>query len=128
MFRHMLSRLTGRVPQARGAIFCDHEGESVEWALAEVPPAGNPALSEYELKLCGAQLAAAWLLLDERTQQAGGGKVRELEVRTSHGTIIARAVAEGYYAVLLLAPNAHAPTARAAFALRETARELASEM
>ncbi len=128
MFRHMLARLTGRVPQARGAIFCDHEGESVEWALAAIPPSGNPLLTEYELKLCGAQLAASWLLLDERAPQAGVGRLRELEVRTPHGTIIAGAVSEGYYVVLLLAPNTRASTASAAVALRETARELASEM
>ena len=128
MFRHMLARLTGRVPQARGAIFCDYEGESVEWALAAVPPPGNASLSEYELKLCGAQVAASWLLLGERTLQAGGGQVHELELRASHGTLIARAVDEGYYVVLLLAPNARELTSRARVALRETARELAAEM
>jgi len=122
----MLTDLLARIPRARGAIFCDHEGESVEWALPGAPPSGMAQLSEYELKLCGAQLAAAWLLFEERSQEHGGGAIRELQLGTSLGTLLAQAVAEGYYAVLLIAPGRGA--SRAIYELRETAAHLASEM
>jgi hypothetical protein len=126
MFRSMLAELLVKVPHARAAIFCDHEGESVDWAAAAPPPDGARTLSEYDVKICGAQLAASWLLLDERARQEGAGRVRALELRAERGTLLCHAVHDGYYLVLML--SARPGAARAAATLRETALAFAREM
>jgi hypothetical protein len=124
-FRRLLAELVAQAPRARGAIFCDHEGESIDLALATPPPAGCGALSEYELRVCGAQFAAAWLLLLERAPREGAGQLHELRLRAAHGTVLCAVVKEGYYAALLLAEGAQA--GRATLALRETAAKMALE-
>jgi hypothetical protein len=116
----MLTALVGRVPGARGAVFCDFEGESVEMAIHE------PALSSYEMKVFGAQVAAVWLALRSSARERGAGDLLELQLRCAGGTLLCRALPQGYYAVLLLERGA--PLAPAAFALRAAAAELAAEI
>jgi hypothetical protein len=124
MFRSMLAQLLAEVPQARAAIFCDHEGESVDWAAAERP--GFARLSEYDVKICGAQLAASWMLLDERARAGAAGGLRALELRAATGTLLCHAVQEGYYLMLVL--TAMPGSARAARTLAEAAAAFAREM
>ena len=102
----MLTALVKRVPKARGAVFCDHEGESVELVIHD------DTLSEYELKVAGAQLAAGALL--------------ELQVGCGAGSLLCRALPEGYYVVLLVGEGGSG--ASAAFALRSVATQIASEL
>src|SRR5205814_8869503 len=66
-FRGMLTALVKRVPKARGAVFCDHEGESVE------PGIHADTLSESELKVAGAPPAAACLAVQESARDCGAG-------------------------------------------------------
>src|SRR5438477_7740603 len=49
-FRRMLGSLLERTKGARGAVFCDFEGEFVELVIAD------PAISDYDMKICGAQV------------------------------------------------------------------------
>ena len=109
----MLTSLVERVAGARGAVFCDHEGESVELVLRD------PQLSEYEMKIAGAQLAAVWLSLKDSSTQSGIGAMQELHVSCASGSLICRSLPEGYYVVLLISQGA--PIAPAGFALRATA-------
>ena len=119
-FRRLLSALVARAPGARGAIFCDPEGESVELAL------GDPRLSEYELKVFGAQLAAAWLGLGETSRGLGAGGVVELRLACAAGTLLCRALPDGYYVVLVLGPRR--ASAAASFELNRTAASLSAEL
>lgn len=116
----MLSSLVARAPGSRGAIFCDYEGEFVELVVAD------PALSEYDMKVFGAQMAAAWLALHENATARGAGGIVELRLGCAAGTLLCRGLRDGYYVVLLLARGT--PSAPAAFALSHTAAELDAEL
>jgi len=116
----MLTALVGRVPGARGAIFCDHEGESVELVVRD------SALSEYEMKVFGAQLAAVWLSVQGSAGERGAGPLLELQAGCAAGSLICRSLPEGYYVVLLIGRGA--PLSAAAFELRNAAKEIAREI
>jgi hypothetical protein len=119
-FRRLLTALVERTPGARGAIFCDYEGEFVDLAI------GDPTLSEYELKVFGAQLTASWITLNSAASQRGAGGIIELRLACAAGTLLCNALPEGYYVVLVLKRNQ--PSAAAAFLLRKTSIELAAEL
>ncbi len=110
-FRQMLASLLQRTKGARGAIFCDSDGESVDVAV------GDPQLSDFDMKVLGAH-AAAWL--------APPANVQELKIRCSKGTLLCRSVREGYYLVLLLGQDV--PAGAAAFELLRTAAEVSTEL
>lgn len=117
-FQRLLKDLVTRAPGARGAVFCDHEGEFVHLVIED------PALTSYDLRCYGAHLAAAWLAL----QNAGGGAggAVELKIDCDGGALLCRALRDGYYLVLLLAHGA--VTAPAAFELRRVAEQVAREL
>jgi hypothetical protein len=119
-FRRLLRTLVERTRGARGAIFCDYEGEFVDLAI------GDPTLSDYELKVFGAQLTASWITLGTAAATRGAGGVVELRLTCAAGTLLCNALPEGYYVVLVLAKNQ--PSAAAAFELRKTSIELAAEL
>ena len=112
----MLSSLVERAPGARGAVFCDFEGEFVELVV------NDPALTEYDMKIFGAQMAAAWLNLQNGSSERGAGGIEELRLNCSGGTLICRGLRDGYYVVLLVAQGK--PSGLAAFELQHTAAEL----
>jgi len=116
----MLTSLVERAPGARGAIFCDYEGESVELVLRDAQ------LSEYEMKVFGAQLASVWSDLSTTAKENGAGALVELRVGCAEGSLLCRSLPDGYYVVLLVARGA--PSASAAFALRSTAGEIAGAL
>jgi predicted regulator of Ras-like GTPase activity (Roadblock/LC7/MglB family) len=117
-FRRLLTALLSRVPFARGAIFCDQEGESIELAIA------NGRLTEFELKVFGAQLAAAFVSLDATAKGRGAGGFLEMRLSSDRGSLLACALPDGYYVLLVLDRG----SAAAGFELRRTARELAAEL
>ena len=119
-FRRLLRGLVERTKGARGAIFCDYEGEFVDLAI------GDPTLSEYELKVFGAQLTASWITLNSAASQRGAGGIIELRLACKNGTLLCNALPDGYYVVLVLRSNQ--PPAPAAFQLRKTSIELAAEL
>ena len=116
----MLTTLVERVAGARGAVFCDHEGESVELVLRD------PQLSEYDMKIAGAQLAAVWLSLQDSSRQTAIGAMEELHVSCASGSLICRALRDGYYVVLLIARGAAISPAE--FELRAAAAEISSAL
>src|SRR5437764_1423259 len=109
----MLTSLVERVSGARGAVFCDHEGESVEVVIRDA------TLSEYEMKVVGAQLASVWADLTVSARERGAGATIELRLGCSAGTLLGRSLPGGYYVVLLVgmgvpgAPAASCPRAAA---------------
>jgi len=116
----MLGELVTMAPGARGAVLCDFEGEFVELVVHD------PALSDYEMKIFGAQVAAAFINLQNNSSQHGAGAIVELRLATAGGTLLGRALRDGYYLVLLLARGA--PSAPASFALQHVATEMAAEL
>lgn len=125
-FRRLLSDLVARTPGARGAIFCDYEGEHVDFTVREPPPPGAPPLSDFDMKVVGAQLTAQWVLLRERGAHHNAGEPLELRLLTPGGTLLFRALKDGYYVVLLLTPDALACTATRA--LEQTAQLISREL
>jgi hypothetical protein len=119
-FRRLLTTLVSRTKGARGAIFCDYEGEFVDLAI------GDPLLSDYELKVFGAQLAATWITVDANAKTRGAGGIVELRLSCAAGTLLCNALPDGYYVVLVLERN-H-PSASAAFELSKTTVDLAAEL
>jgi hypothetical protein len=118
-FRRVLTTLVKQARGARGAIFCDHEGESVELVVRD------RRLSEYDMKVFGAQLAAAWLALEDNSSECGAGGILELRLWCAEGTLLCRSLQDGYYVVLLVAKGA--PSAPAAFLLGKAAAEMCGE-
>jgi hypothetical protein len=119
-FRRLLTTLLVRVRGARGAIFCDYDGEAVELALSD------PKLSEYELKVFGAQLAASWMSLGATATGHGAGTPVELRLSCGGGNLLCRALPDGYYVVLVLSRSC--ASAAAAFELQKTSVALAAEL
>jgi hypothetical protein len=119
-FRRVLTTLVATARGARGAVFCDQEGESVELVVR------GGGLSEYDMKVLGAQLAAAWLNLQGNSSESGAGGIVELRLCCAEGTLLCRSLRDGYYVVLLVAKGA--PSARAAFLLERAAAEIEQEM
>jgi hypothetical protein len=119
-FRPVLTTLVARVPGARGAIFCDGEGESVDLLVKD------PALSEFDLRVFGAQIAACWMNVDEMARTHGAGAAVEMRLFCSEGTLLCSALRDGYYLALLMARNR--PSAAAAVALRSASTALRAEL
>ena len=116
----MLSSLVERAPGSRGAVFCDSEGEFVELVVRD------PILSHYDMRVFGAQMAAAWLNLQTHASENGAGSIIELRLGCSGGTLLCRALRDGYYVVLLVAPGP--PSALAAFELQNAAADIAAAL
>ncbi len=116
----MLSTLIERAPGARGAVFCDFEGEFVELVV------NDPVLSDYDLKVFGATLAAAWLNLQNNSSDRGAGGIVEMRLGCAGGTLLCRSLRDGYYVVLLLARGT--PSGAWAFALEHAAAEMAAQL
>jgi predicted regulator of Ras-like GTPase activity (Roadblock/LC7/MglB family) len=119
-FRRLLTALVGRVSGARGAVFCDAEGESVALVIRD------SLLSDYEMKVFGAQLAAVWLTVQTGARERGAGALLELQAGCAGGSLLCRALPDGYYVVLLVGRGV--ALAPAAFELRRAAAELAQEI
>jgi hypothetical protein len=119
-FRALLEKLVAATRGARGAIFCDLEGESIDLFVARPQPAGCGELTEFDLKICGAQVAAPLLGVGEVAAEASAGAPREVRVLCAQGTLLCRVISDGYYVVLLLAPGGRSGDATRK--LRETSR------
>ena len=117
-FERLLKDLVTRAAGARGAVFCDHEGEFVQLVIQD------PALTDYDLRCYGAHLAATWLSLQSGLGGAGG--IVELKIDCDGGALLCRALRDGYYLVLLLAHGA--ATASAAFEMRRVAEAVSREL
>ena len=115
-FATILRAAVERVPGALGAVFADHEGETVDhYSLLE----------PFDTKLIGAHLG---VLLDQARKAcegAGVGAALAVVVRGERGFVV-RPVADGYYVVMALAP--YTPTALALRALDVAAGSLRREM
>ena len=125
-FAALLGDLVASAKGARGAVFCGHDGEFVDLLVAQPQPAGCGELSDYDLKVIGAHLAAPWLRLQDGSANGGAGTALELGMRCKEGALLCARLPEGYYLVLLLAPAAQ--VSRAYIELRRVAVRLAEHL
>lgn len=106
MFSRILRQLVESVPGARGAIFCDEEGEAVETFGISGEKARNAReIDDFDLKVAGAQLAEP---LDVARAMAAEllGRPLELCIRGKNETLLLHTLPDGYYLVLCLSPRA----------------------
>src|SRR5260370_38563944 len=95
-FRRMLASLVDRVRGSRGAIVGDYEGEFVGLVIRD------QWLTEYDLRVVGAQVASAWLNLHKGLRGGGAAGAVELKVLCPQGTLLFSALCDGYCLVPLL--------------------------
>lgn len=124
MYDGILQELLDRVPGARGAVFCDDMGESVN-AVGASGRTSRGTVNDFDLRIAGAQLATP--LERVRLNSAENiGNVGELLIRGPRETLLVHILPEGYYLVLCLEPDAL--TSRGAHELRLAARRVAAAM
>ena len=116
----MLTSLVERTPGARGAVFCDFEGEFVELVVRD------QTLTDYDMKIFGAQMAAAWLNLQNNSSERGAGGIVEMRLGCAGGTLLCHTLRDGYYLVLLV--EKRQTTGLAAFELQHAAAEISSQL
>ena len=123
MYDGMLRALVASVPGARGAVFCDPEGEAVS-SVGASGRTSPESLDDFDLKVTGAQLATPL----ERVEQARDdlGALREMVVRGKKETLVVHSLKDGYYLVVCLAPSALA--SRALPASRKLASRLVADI
>jgi hypothetical protein len=107
-------------------VLCDRDGEFVHLVISKPQPRGCGPLSDYDMRVFGAQMAAAWVSLQNNSAERGAGGIVEMWLACSGGTLLCRSLRDGYYVVLLLARGT--PSALAAFELRNAASQLAAEL
>ena len=125
-FAALLGDLVASAKGARGAVFCGRDGEFVDLLVARPQPGGCGDLSDYDLKVIGAHLAAPWLRLQDGSANGGVGAVLEMGMRCKDGSLLCARLPEGYYLILLLAPAAQ--VSPAFVALRRAAERLSEHL
>jgi hypothetical protein len=117
-FNYILTNLLVDVPEAVGAIFLDHEGETIECVTRE----GDP----YELKVEGAYHSIFKRRINQAFEATEAGIVRSYTISAAHLTSLTELLSDGYYVVLVLRRNG-LPT-KAGFYLRRAARVIEREL
>jgi hypothetical protein len=120
MYDELLRALVDAVPGARGAVFCDSTGESVN-AVGSSGRRAPGRRNDFDLRVAAAQLAPP---VDRALQHLGA--LRELQVTGASETLLVNVLPEGYFVVLCLEPGAL--TARGWRQLRLAAGRLALEL
>lgn len=124
MFDDLLRSLVASVPGARGAVFCDGEGEAVS-AIGASGRREPEATGDFDLRVAGAQLATP-LELAKRHGQAAIGAPCELVITGARETLLVKMLPDDYYLVVCLEPGALA--ARGLQRLRAVAEIVAREI
>ncbi|MEW5850147.1 MAG: hypothetical protein AB2A00_15270 [Myxococcota bacterium] len=106
-FQAVLMELCRSVPGARGAVFVDYEGESVQRAVLD------PALGAYDLDVAGAHAAPI---------MAASVGCRVIRLVGHEGSTFIHAVKDNYSVVLVTQPGTLLP--RAMWGLRHAAHRL----
>ncbi len=92
MYRDLLERFTRQVPATRAVIFCDYEGEAIEFVSE---------FDAYHTQLFGAYQSELMLVVKRAVQQREVGVLDCLVVRTSHGSISLWPIGEQYYLAVM---------------------------
>jgi predicted regulator of Ras-like GTPase activity (Roadblock/LC7/MglB family) len=109
-----VNRLVRELPGCTGAVLTASDGEPV---LVAAPD----GVDLYDVKVAGAQFAAALHTLRKTTRDLGVGAPVELRLRCATGGLLAHEIADGYFLFVVLGRAAPAIAARV---LAEAASEL----
>ena len=124
MFDVLLRELIRTVPGARGAVFCDYDGETVTSVGASGKMDHEP-MDDFNLRVAGAQFATALILASEKSDSAMGSP-RECIIHGKREKLVIHMLPDHYYLVLCLEPNAL--TGPGLFHVRDAAKVLAAEI
>ena len=117
-FNYLLTNLLVDVPEAVGAIFLDHEGETVEWVSRHDDP--------YELKVEGAYHSIFKRQLETLAKNLDIGGMKSYWVIGDNLATLTQTLPHGYYVVLVLKRSG--PMAKAMYYLRSTATAIEREL
>ena len=101
-FHSILSQLLQSTPGAIGAVFLDQEGEAVDlWTetVFDVGPEGLRAIGAYQ----GIFMSD----LKRACERIGAGKFERLAIDFENAKVLSCDLKEGYYLVLVIAPDAN---------------------
>ncbi len=102
MFRRILHELILSTPGAIGAIFLDHEGETVEM-LHDRPFDTD----DHDIKVMGAYQGIFLMNLRELCDRTGIGAPHRFKVEFAEAKVLSRDLKDGYYLVFLVDRTAH---------------------
>lgn len=123
MFDVILQELITAVPGARGAVFCDALGESVN-AVGASGRSAPDASNDFDLRIAGAQLATPLELSMQHNEHLG--PITEVTITGPHESLLVRQLQDGYYIVLCLEPGAIPGLGW--YRLRQAAQRVIAEM
>lgn len=123
MFDVILQELIAAVPGARGAVFCDSLGETVNavGASGRSAPTEN---NDFDLRVAGAQLATPLELTMRDNEHLGA--IVEATITGPWESLLVHPLEDGYYIVLCLEPGALIGLGW--YRLREAAMRVSAEM
>jgi predicted regulator of Ras-like GTPase activity (Roadblock/LC7/MglB family) len=120
-FQRILGELLRSTDGALGAIFLDHEGESVALRAERIFEIG-----EYGLKAIGAYFGMFLSQARRLSANVEGGEPDRITISFEHAKILSCPLKDGYYLVLVM--DAHANEGVAWQHLRQTRQTLIAEI
>jgi predicted regulator of Ras-like GTPase activity (Roadblock/LC7/MglB family) len=103
MLDEILRDLIDAVPGARGAVFCDPEGETIS-SVGASGRTDQEKLDDYDLRVAGAQFATPLHLAMKNSGEVLG-EFLECTIAGGREKILIHMLPEHYYVVLCLAPE-----------------------
>ncbi|MCC6807130.1 MAG: hypothetical protein IT381_06880 [Deltaproteobacteria bacterium] len=91
-YREILERFKRMVPSIRAIIFCDHEGEAIEFVSE---------FDSYHTQLFGAYQSELMFNCKAASKQQAMGEILSLELRTSFGSISLWPIGKQYYLAVM---------------------------
>lgn len=114
-YREILERFKDAAPHIRAIIFCDHEGEAIEFVSE---------FDSYHTQLFGAAQSELMFNCKNASKHQAAGEIRSLELRTALGHISLWPIGKQYY----LAVMAKRPLSSLHPAVVEVRRTLEAEV
>lgn len=92
MYRELLERLKSRMPEVRAVVFCDHEGEAIEFVSD---------FDSYQTQLFGAYQSEIMWNVKSCVAQQRVGEFEGLELRTLSGSVALWPIGKQYYLAVM---------------------------
>lgn len=95
-FKQVLRNMLEKIPDARGAILVDWEGEAVDQVSL---------IDDFQLKLMAAHKGIILERLRQAVTRAAGGLLEEISILTDKGMMLILPVTEDYFLLVVSASN-----------------------
>lgn len=136
----VVRQLCDRLPEAIGAVLCDFDGEAVVSAVGHAPApqgaevlararipralASEVSLTDFLMRVSGAEPSAFLRAFDEQTRTRGLGPLEAVDLRFDEVDVLVRRLPEDYYVMLALRRPSRPSAARQE--IEEARRSLAA--